>query len=105
MNFIFFCSCLRINRSPFSFPQEKSLIFIGSKTTSLMGIDLQSGQPIGSFGTLKSSGVGYCKPDEKGDGLYAEEEECESDIDERPEDLLFFGQTGESKAWRINGLS
>lgn len=83
-----------IDLSPFHFPQDPAHIFIGSKTTSLVGLDLQTGQSVGTFGTNRSTPLGVCKPD--GEGLHGMEDgECESDIDDRPEDLLYIGQTGE----------
>ena len=86
----------RIDLSPFTFPQSPSHVFIGSKSTSLLGIDLQTGQSVGSFGTRKASSLGVCKP--TGEGLQGiDEDECESDIDDRPEDLLYLGQTGKSR--------
>ena len=82
-----------IDLSPFHFPQDPAHIFIGSKTTSLIGLDLQTGQNVGTFGTNRSTPLGVCKPD--GEGLQGvDDEECESDIDDRPEDLLYIGQTG-----------
>ncbi|KAJ9120815.1 hypothetical protein QFC22_002749 [Naganishia vaughanmartiniae] len=106
-----------IDLSPFTFPQEHSHVFIGSKTTSMRAIDLQTGQDVSSFtpptGTMKAESTSpastrypeACDWDadwgfkNKGvaerfdaDGKKVEEE-CESDIDDRPEDKLFVGQT------------
>jgi hypothetical protein len=105
-----------IDLSPFTFPQEHSHVFIGSKTTSMRAIDLQTGQDVSSF-TPPSGKAG---PDTTPAGYRGEPEacdwnaewgfrskreagrdangvdgECESDIDERPEDKLFIGQTCE----------
>ncbi|KAJ9105294.1 hypothetical protein QFC21_001662 [Naganishia friedmannii] len=106
-----------IDLSPFTFPQEHSHVFIGSKTTSMRAIDLQTGQDVSSFtpptGAMKAestspASIRYpeaCDWDAdwgfKNKGIAERfdadgkkvEEECESDIDDRPEDKLFIGQT------------
>lgn len=105
-----------IDLSPFTFPQEHSHVFIGSKTTSMRAIDLQTGQDVSSF-TPPSGKVGsdttpaahrgspeacdwnaewgFRNKREDGRDAKGVDGECESDIDDRPEDKLFIGQTCE----------
>ncbi|KAJ9102214.1 hypothetical protein QFC20_005043 [Naganishia adeliensis] len=98
-----------IDLSPFTFPQEHSHVFIGSKSTSMRAIDLQTGQDVSSFSppTGKTSATettpaGRPSPEAcewnaewgfREHGAEGTEGECESDIDERLEDKLFIGQT------------
>jgi hypothetical protein len=86
----------RIDLSPFTFPQEHSHVFIGSKTTSMRAIDLQTGQDVSSFSPPNATAQPpTASPDacEWNAEWGFREGECESDIDERPEDKLFIGQT------------
>ena len=98
--------CDRIDLSPFTFPQEHSHVFIGSKSTSMRAIDLQTGQDVSSFspptGKTPTETTPAGRPSPEACEWNAEwgfeererpEGECESDIDERPEDKLFIGQT------------
>ncbi|GHJ84180.1 hypothetical protein NliqN6_0582 [Naganishia liquefaciens] len=103
-----------IDLSPFTFPQEHSHVFIGTKTTSMRAIDLQTGEDVSSFtppagkaGLDTTPASARESPEacdwnaewgfkgKKGEGRNAkiDDGECESDIDDRPEDKLFIGQT------------
>ncbi|KAI5454087.1 bifunctional endoribonuclease/protein kinase ire1 [Naganishia albida] len=90
-----------IDLSPFTFPQEHSHVFIGSKTTSMRAIDLQTGQDVSSFSPPQGANVtahtATTTTTPEACEWNAEwgfrEAECESDIDDRPEDKLFIGQT------------
>lgn len=77
--------------SPFTFPSDSSRMFVGRKETKLVGVDLKTGRLVGVFG----SGAGWCEWDEKKVGRVKTEEECEDEIERRPEDLLYMARTGE----------
>lgn len=74
-----------IDLSPFTFPHEASHIFMGSKSSSLLAIDLQTGERVSDFAHDANcdftSNEAWASP------------ECESDIELRPEDKLFIGRT------------
>lgn len=77
--------------SPFTFPSDSSRMFVGRKETKLVGVDLKTGRLVGVFG----SGAGWCEWDERKVGRVKTEEECEDEIERRPEDLLYMARTGE----------
>jgi serine/threonine-protein kinase/endoribonuclease IRE1 len=76
--------------SPFTFPSDSSRMFAGRKETKLVGVDLKSGRLVGVFG----SGAGWCEWDERSQGRVRTDEECDEDIQRRPEDLLYIARTG-----------
>lgn len=78
-----------VDMSPLRIPGQASRLFVGRRTTSLIGVDLASGELAGVFG----ADDGWCS--------WAPEaaprrpsRDCESDIQQRPTDLLFLGRTG-----------
>jgi len=86
-----------VNLSPFRFPGDNSRMFSASKHTKFVGVDIKTGRLVGVFG----SNAGWCEWDE-GDELSGGarkeriDEDCEEDIEKRPEDLLYMARTGES---------
>lgn len=111
-----------VDLSPFTFPSsttsssssssgssqvvDDDKLFVGKKTTELVGLDLRSGRLVGVFGPEKGwcewSGDSYSQPGNKrvkGSG--------DSDgIEDRPEDLLYLGRTEYSLSIysKANGL-
>jgi hypothetical protein len=85
-----------VNLSPFRFPGDNSRMFSASKHTKFVGVDIKTGRLVGVFG----SNAGWCEWDE-GDELSGGarkeriDEDCEEDIEKRPEDLLYMARTGE----------
>lgn len=76
----------RIDLSPFTFPQSPNRIFTGSKHTSLITIDLRTGQQLDCFSTpnpyAKLSKAGICESDPL------------DDLEGRPSrEILFVGRT------------
>lgn len=84
-----------VNLSPFRFPGDNSRMFSASKHTKFVGVDLKTGRLVGVFG----SNAGWCEWDE-GDELVGggkkerDDQDCEEDIEKRPEDLLYMARTG-----------
>lgn len=78
--------------SPFTFPSDSSRMFVGRKETKLVGVDLKTGRLVGVFG----SGAGWCEWDEEFNmgGSSKSGEECDEEIESRPEDLLYMARTG-----------
>lgn len=76
-----------IDLSPFTFPHEASHIFMGSKSSSLLAIDLQTGERVSDF--AHDANCDFSTSNE----VWASPPECESDIELRPEDKLFIGRT------------
>jgi hypothetical protein len=98
-----------IDLSPFTFPQEQSHVFIGSRSTSLLAIDLQTGKSISSFGRKANivdedclkrfeANVAEMGADVGGESerMKMAKSKCAKSIDERPEDKLLIGRTGTS---------
>lgn len=88
-----------VELSPFTFPDSPSRVFTGSKSSSLLTIDLQTGEQIDSFSSHNPNASLYarqvsteCIGNE--DALDRLEKECRRDIEERPNDMLFVGRTG-----------
>lgn len=83
-----------VDSSPFTFADDTTRMFVGRKTTQLVGVDLASGKMVGIFGPE----AGWCewrtRPGMTGAG--AGQYECEDGIDSRPQDLLYLGRTGPS---------
>jgi hypothetical protein len=81
-----------VDLSPFTFPSDDSRMFVGKRTTSLVGVDLASGKLVGVFGPE----AGWCEWNGK-QGI-AKDEECEEGIQSRPRDMLYLGRTGAFRA-------
>lgn len=79
-----------VDMSPFVFPSQHATsttadrMFVGSRTTSLIGLDLSTGRLVGEFG----QGNGWCEW--RAPGLA---EAPEDEIRRRPQDLLYVGRT------------
>ena len=78
-----------VDMSPLRIPGQAARLFVGRRTTSLIGVDVASGELAGVFG----ADDGWCS--------WAPESaprrpsgDCDSDIQQRPADLLFLGRTG-----------
>lgn len=80
-----------VDMSPFVFPGNDlaaDRMFVGSRTTSLVGVDLATGKLVGEFGP----GNGWCEWKDAGlssDAAHADQD----DIARRPRDLLYLGKT------------
>lgn len=79
-----------VTLSPFTFPSDSSRMFVASKDTKLVGVDLRTGRLVGVFGST----AGWCEWDAKKEGRVRTEEECDEEISRRPEDLLYMARTG-----------
>lgn len=85
-----------VDESPFVFPasapgtnpdhQPDDKMYVGSRSTSLVGVDLASGRLVGEFGQSN----GWCEWREPG---LASGESYEEEIRRRPQDLLYIGRT------------
>ncbi|GAA5832713.1 hypothetical protein JCM11251_005732 [Rhodosporidiobolus azoricus] len=75
--------------SPFRFPGHESRMFSASKHTRFVGVDLRTGRLVGVFG----SNAGWCEWDETDELTGAKALDCEEDIEQRPEDLLYMART------------
>jgi hypothetical protein len=84
-----------VDLSPFTFPSDDSRMFVGKRTTSLVGVDLQSGKLIGVFGPE----AGWCEWNGK-QGV-PKDDECEDGIQTRPRDMLYLGRTGPCRIERL----
>ena len=79
-----------VTLSPFTFPSDSSRMFVASKDTKLVGVDLRTGRLVGVFGST----AGWCEWDARKEGRVRTEEECDEEISRRPEDLLYMARTG-----------
>ena len=82
-----------VDMSPLRLPGEAARLFVGRRTTSLIGVDVASGELAGVFGADN----GWCSwaPDS---APRRPPGDCVSDIQQRPSDLLFLGRTGTRSA-------
>ena len=81
-----------VNLEAFTFPTDDSRMFVGRKESKLVGVDLRTGRLVGVFG----NGNGWCEwdPDQDGADDRVRTEECDEQIQRRPEDLLYMAKTG-----------
>lgn len=107
-----------VHLSPFTFPSDSSKMFVGKKDSHLIGIDLKNGQVVGVLKPdmlskpLKGKGRDTCQIVDtlkdretclkEGNGQGSSSSKSEPDeasisdsIEQRPQDLLYVGRTGE----------
>jgi serine/threonine-protein kinase/endoribonuclease IRE1 len=83
-----------IELSPFTFPQSPSRIFTGSKHTSLLTLDLRTGQQLDTFGSRgHSHALNFSQFEEEG---MCEDDDLLDDLEAQSraqEDVLFVGRS------------
>ena len=83
-----------VERTPFTFPDDDSRMFVGKRTTTLVGVDLATGKLAGVFGAE----AGWCEWHNRSPGM--RDAESEEGIEHRPRDLLYLGRTG-ALPWKM----